>query len=193
LHHAELRQQPTPQLVEAPSSDSAGPGQINVQVKRDMTVLEHGDSIGQEDRLVDIVGDQQDTGLVPTTQLGHQGVHLQPGQRVQRCKGFVEQEEPRLAHQGTGQGNPLRLTPREGTRPGIHLALQPHLAKGGQSTTSGTGLPGLTDDHIAPHAHGRHQPGLLKHGGPRLGNKHLTAVDSLQAEKDAQEGGLATA
>ena len=58
------------------------------------------------------------------TEFGHQRLHLQPGQRVERGEWFVEQEKLRLAHQGSGQRDPLRLTAGERPWPFVGMRLQ---------------------------------------------------------------------
>ena len=85
--------------------------------------------VGQQDRLVDVVGDQQHGRLVPTAQGEQQPVHLDPGERVERAERLVEQEQFGLAHQRAGQRDTLRLSP--GQRPWPHLGLlgQVHLAR----------------------------------------------------------------
>ena len=49
--------------------------------------------VGQRQRLVDVVGDQQDRRSVASPQRDHQLVHLDPGQRVERAERLVEQQQ----------------------------------------------------------------------------------------------------
>ena len=73
--------------------------------------------VGQQDGLVDVVGDQQHGRVVPGAQLPDQVVHADAGQGVEGAEGLVQQQQLRLAHQRPGQGHPLGLAPREGLGP----------------------------------------------------------------------------
>ena len=72
-------------------------------------LVEDEHPVGQRERLVDVVGDEQDRRLVALPELGDEGVHLDPGQRVQRAERLVEQQQVGLADQGAGQRHALRL------------------------------------------------------------------------------------
>ncbi len=63
--------------------------------------------------------------LLPQRQ--HERVHLEPGQRVQRGEGLVEQQQFGLADQGAGERGTLGLTARQGEWPGIEPMGEPDL------------------------------------------------------------------
>src|SRR6478672_9874542 len=68
-------------------------GHVDVDVERDRSVSQHDHPIGQQNRLVDVMGDQQHGGCVATTQVLQQAVHLDARQRVERAERFVEQQQ----------------------------------------------------------------------------------------------------
>jgi hypothetical protein len=53
---------------------------------------EHDGSVGEQQRLVHIVSDEQHRWLVPLPQLCQQPVHAQPRERVQSTKGLIQQQ-----------------------------------------------------------------------------------------------------
>jgi hypothetical protein len=76
----------------------------------DCAVAHHEDAIGQRDGFVDIVGDEQDAGLMIGHQLADQLVHADTGERIERGKRLVEQQKLGLLHQRAGEGNALGLS-----------------------------------------------------------------------------------
>ena len=103
---------------------------------------EHEHPVGQQHRLLDVVGDEQHAGPVAGAQVGHQVLHLEAGQGVEGGEGLVEQEELRLAHEGPGQGHPLGLAAREGAGPGVGLVLEADLAERVAGRGAGRDRPG---------------------------------------------------
>ena len=75
-----------------------------------------GHLVGQGPDVVQVVGDVQD-GYVP---LAHDAPEQRPrglaGLRVQGGQGLVHEQEPRLDHQGSGQGHALLFPARQGGR-----------------------------------------------------------------------------
>ena len=89
----------------------ARPGQVHPGLVGDHTPSQDEDPVGEEQRLVHVVGDEQHAGPVPSPQVEHQPVDGDPGQRVQGAERLVQQEQVGLADQGPGQGGPLGLPP----------------------------------------------------------------------------------
>ncbi len=109
----------------AGAADAAGPWQVELQVQRDPPGAQHEHTVGQQHRLLDVVGDEEDAGPVTGAQVRHEVLHAQASQGVERGEGLVEEEELGFAHEGAGQGDPLGLAARERSRPGVGLASRP--------------------------------------------------------------------
>ncbi len=90
---------------------------------------EHEHPVGQQNGLLDVVGDQEYAGVVAAAQLGHEALHAEAGQGVEGGERLVEEQELGLAHQRPGQRDPLGLSAREGAGPGVGMVLQAHLAQ----------------------------------------------------------------
>ena len=99
-------------------SRSRGRGTLDPLAERDPAAGQHQHPVGQRERLVHVVRDQQHRGLVMRPQPEHQAVHGDRGQRVQRAERLVQQEQAGLADQRPGQGRPLGLAAGQGQRPG---------------------------------------------------------------------------
>ncbi len=88
----------------------AGLRQVDVEDLTDggrRTVTHHDDPIGQQHRLVHVMGDHDHRVVEPGLDL-HQGVlHMGAGQGVQRAEGFVHQQHLGLHGQGPGDADPL--------------------------------------------------------------------------------------
>ena len=92
-------------------------------------VGEHEHPVGEQDRLVDVVGDQQHGRTVLRHSVLQQAVHSDPGERVERTERFVEQQQFGLADQGAGQCDPLRLSARQVHGQLVARAGQAHLGE----------------------------------------------------------------
>ena len=66
-------------------------------------------------------------GPVAQPKRGHQRLHAQPRQRIQRRERLVEQQQFGLAHQSAGEAGALRLAAGQGERPGIDAVGEPDL------------------------------------------------------------------
>ena len=75
--------------------------------------------------------------MVAAAQLGHEALHAEPGQGVQRSKGFVEKQELRLANQGSCQRHALRLPAREGSGPCVGVSLETYFTESGEGSVAG--------------------------------------------------------
>lgn len=65
------------------------------------------DAVGQVERLVDIVGHQDDGGRFRSMNLQQQILHPQASQRIERAEGFVQYEYPRPASERSGKRSAL--------------------------------------------------------------------------------------
>ncbi len=139
----------------------------------DRAVAHHEDPIGQRDGFVDIVGDEQDAGLMIGHQLADQLVHADTGERIERGKRLVEQQKLGLLHQRAGEGNALGLPAGQIARPVVEPVAEADLGErfGGAFAR----IRSLqAERHIAPEIVPRQQPMLLKHHG-RPAGRHDTA------------------
>ncbi len=159
-------------------------------VEGDGAVAQDEHPVGEADGLVDVVGDQQHRGAVALAQLLHEGVHLEPGEGVERPEGLVEQEEGRVADQGPGQGDALGLAPREGLGPHVLVAGEADLGE-----RPPAGLAGLTavlaQDDVVEHRAPWQEAGVLEHDGPSLRHPDLALGAPVEPGEDAQERRLA--
>ena len=75
----------------------------------DLAILHDGDAVGQPDRLVEIMGDEDD-GLVQHVLQPHQLVlHLAADQRIERRERLVEEPDFRLGREAAGDADALLL------------------------------------------------------------------------------------
>ncbi len=150
------------------------------------------DSVGERDRLVDIVGDQQHRRPVPGDQLPDELVHLDPGQCVEGGERLVEQQQFRLADQRPGEGDPLRLPTGEGDRPRLEMATEADLRQRGGGLLLSL-APRQPDRDVAPDPFPRQQPVLLEHHRPLRRHVDCAGVGLVEAGEGPQQGGLAAA
>ncbi|MCY1383975.1 hypothetical protein D9M69_721570 [compost metagenome] len=78
----------------------------------DLAVGQYDDPIGQQDRLIHVMGDQQHCRRMFAPQLNDQSVHANARQGIQRGKGLVHQQQLGFAHQAAGQRHALSFTAR---------------------------------------------------------------------------------
>ena len=97
----------------------------------DPPVPHHQDAVGERNRLVDVMRDEQDTGPVRGDELAHQRVHANASQRIERGERFVEQQQLRLLHQRASKGDALRLAAGQVARPVVEPVAQSDLRQRG--------------------------------------------------------------
>jgi hypothetical protein len=171
----------------------------------------------KHERLVLVVGDEQRRHRQLPEQLGDLRAHVGPQVGVETGEGLVEEKDPRLRREGTGERDPLLLTTRERTGQSVgEIAHPDHLEQG---TDPGTGLGIATPEpawahgprqpigDVGGHRQMREQGPVLEHetdptilcGYVYTGTDHLvpaepdlSAVDPLEPCDRPQERGLAT-
>ena len=132
----------------------------------DPAVLHDGDAVGKPDRLVEIMGDEDDGLAKPRLQADEFVLQLAPDQRVERREGFVEKPELRLDRQRACDAHALLLAARKLARKGglaprkahqpDHLA-RPHLAPLAIDT-----LHLQREGHVVEHGKVRQEREVLK-------------------------------
>src|SRR6202012_1869765 len=83
--------------------------------------------VGEQQRLVDVMGDEQNGHLLGLPYRRQQLLHLEPGLRVQGAKWLVHQHHSWLAGQGPRQLNALAHAPRQLAGQVIQVGAQPDL------------------------------------------------------------------
>ncbi len=77
------------------------------------TLLEHGDAVAHLDRLVDVVGDEENRLADLRLQAQELVLEALAGDRVDGAEGFVHQHHPRVGGKGAGDADTLLLATRE--------------------------------------------------------------------------------
>ena len=70
-------------------------------------VLEDGDAVAEAERLVEVVGDEDDGLLEPALQLHELVLHLAPDQRVERREGLVHEQDLGVGAERAGEADAL--------------------------------------------------------------------------------------
>ncbi len=128
----------------------------------DRAVAHHQDAIGESDRLVDIVRDEQDARLMIGDEFADELVHADAGQRIERGERLVEQQKLGLLDQRAGKGDALGLSAREIARPVVQSFAESDL--GERCSGAFARVRCLqAERHVAPEVVPRQQPMFLKH------------------------------
>jgi hypothetical protein len=91
----------------------ARPRQVHAFIEGDAAVLDQDHTVGQRHGFLHVVRDQQGREAMALPQAFDQPVHPDAGERIERAERFVQQQQPRLVHQGAGQGDALALAARQ--------------------------------------------------------------------------------
>ena len=89
----------------------------------------HDDSIGEQDRLVHVVSDEQHGGAMTSAEPLEQRVHLDAREGVQRAEGLIEQHQLGLAHERSGERHALCLATRKREGPVPRVFGQAHFVE----------------------------------------------------------------
>ena len=172
----------------------------------DASRVEHRKPVAQRQRLILVVGDddERDTHLA-LYRLELQ-LHSLPQLEVERAERFVEQQHARPPDERTGQCDALTLPARQLRRPPRCLIGEAHQVEGVGSASAALGLRDASDLHavldVLRHRHVRKQCVLLEHGvdvpeaGGQPGDVHAAEPDDaggglFESGDHAQHGGLA--
>ena len=165
----------------------------------DLAVLHDGDAVGKPDRLVEIMGDEDDR-LVQHILQPHQFVlHLAADQRVERRKRLVEEPDLGLGRQAAGNAHPLLLAARQFTRVEMLATAKAdqvdHLAGAGLAGGPVHALDAEREGDVFQHVEVRQKREVLEHHAhamaaqlDQLGVRNRQQV--LALELDLAEGRL---
>ncbi len=168
---------------------------------------EDDDAVGEEDRLVDVVGDQDDAVLFAIPQGQQPGLQRDAVEGVQRTERLVQQEQPALGEHRTEECHALAHAARELGRISI---LEPGQAELREAVPCRLAGPPLRDamnfqgeGGVIQCGSPRHQQVALAHVGgmaqPLAGGEHLAVDRDIairlreQPSNDVQQGALAAA
>ena len=158
----------------------------------DAAVAHDHDAVGEGDRLIDVMGDEQHRGVVLPAQLSNQVVHADPGDRVECRERLVEQDQLGLGHQRTRKRDALCLTAGKLFGPSPFAICEVHVGQRLAGSLVGV-RSAQAQGHVAEDALPRQQPVALEHDGPLGGNLDPAAVGPVQTREKSQQGALAAA
>ena len=186
----ELGEQARAQLGEARRIAQTRAGELDAKVEREAALGEHEHPVGEQQGFVDVVGDEQHGGAVAGTQLLHQRVHTDAGERIERAERLVEEEQLRLAHERSGERGTLRLAAGQGLRPVVLVTGQADLAERLATALVGAG-PVLAEHHVVEDGRPWQEPWVLEHHRSALRNGHVTLGAAVDPGERAKQGALA--
>ena len=133
----------------------------------DAPVLHDGDAVGEPDRLVEIVRDEDDGLLQHRLQPQKLVLHLPPDQRIERGERLVEKPDVRVGGERAGDADALLLTAGELVRQIVLAALETdergHLPRARLALLARHALDLERKRHIVEHGEMRQQREVLKH------------------------------
>jgi hypothetical protein len=101
------------------ASEDAWPLEGDGDVDGDARIAKDEHAVGEQDRLFDVVGDEQRRRPVTGAQVADESLHAQSGEGVESGERLVEEEELWVAHQCAGERDALGLAAGEGGGPRI--------------------------------------------------------------------------
>src|SRR5581483_5903140 len=188
----EFGEKPAPQLNKPGIVAIARAGNVDRAAEPHAAAGQHQHAVGEDQRLVDVVGDQQHRGAVPAPQPQHQRVHGDPGQRVERAERLVEQQQAGLADQGAGERGALRLAAGQGEWPGVRLGGEADLGER-LFRDGGWIWCAQAERDVRRDAAPGEQAGFLERDGDRAAHLEFARGVRIQAGQRAQQRGLAGA
>ena len=158
---------------------------------------EHRHAVGQRHRLFLVVGDVDGGDAERALQLLQLGARFQPQLGVEIGEGLVEQEQPRLAHDGAGQRAALLLAARQLAGLAVEQMVDLDLARGFLHRGLDLGLRQLghfeREGDVLVHGHVRVERVALEHHGDvavaRIRRRDVLAVDEDPAGGRRVEAG----
>ncbi len=160
--------------------------------------------VGEVQRLLDVMGDDQDGGGLGGVDLQQQVLHAQPGEGVERAEGLVQQQHLGAAGEGPGERGALGHAARDlagaqvrGVLEADELQQVPHPV----AARGAVGAAGQAEGDVLLECAPGQQARLLEgDGGAVVGARQGRAADpdhsragAVQACDQAQQGGLAAA
>ncbi len=132
-------------------------------------------------------------GPCALAELADQPLHLEPGQRIERCEGLVEEQQLRLANQRAGERCALRFAARERRRPSIGAVREIDFGERCFGARACRCCTVEADDDILPDLLRLDEPRFLEHHRAGLGHPGFAVIGRVEAGKDAQQRRLAAA
>ncbi|MNB95412.1 hypothetical protein D3C75_425850 [compost metagenome] len=192
------------------AGDEGGGGGVVDSIRRgyllDLALIEDADAVAHGERLLLIVGDEDEGDAELALQGFQLELHLLAQLEVQRPQGFVQQQDARLVDEGPGDGDALALAAGELARFAAADAGQAHQLQHLLHLAVALRL-GHTPDHqavadVVPHIHVGEEGVVLEHGvevaiigwhpGAGLAKQpDLPLARVLEARDHPQAGGLA--
>ena len=99
---------------------------IRGPVLEDEPIAHHGHPVGHRERLILVVGHEDEGDAQLLLELLELQLHLTPELEVERTQGFVEEQHRRPVDERSGQGDALLLTATQLPRPAPFVSGQPH-------------------------------------------------------------------
>src|SRR5438270_4864876 len=112
--------------LEADLGDVARPGQVDLVAALDRSRPggDHVDAVAEGDRLLQVVGDEDDRGGARGPEAQELVLHQGAGLHVERAEGLIHEQDPRLVDQALGEGHPLAHAPGKLVRVAVLEARQ---------------------------------------------------------------------
>lgn len=165
------------------------PGQIDDGIVHEAAVRKHECPIGEQYRLLDVVGDEHHGGGMAVPQPQHEPMDLLLRERVEGTERFVEQEQFGIGGEGSGDGDALPLTAGELSRPRRRPVAETDLV---EDRAGARGIrPRRTERDIRAHRSPGDQPRVLEHHrgtGGRRDRRGVVRGD--EPPEKSQEGRL---
>ena len=157
-------------------------------------VAQHHDPVGQRHRLDLVVGDVDHRRAEPAVQLVDLDPHLHAQLGVEVGERLVEEEDPRLAHDGAADRDALALAAGELAGLAVEelarsAGSRRRRATRARSPACGAPIVSRPKERFLRTRHVRvERVGLEHHGEPALGGRHL--VHALAVDQDVAVGDL---
>ena len=149
----------------------AGAVEVDGDVSGDAARVEHDHPVGEHDRLVDVVGDQQDRRPVPGAQLAAAARasgsgSARRGRRTARRPAAAPARGP-----ASGPAPPAAARRRTAGRPGALAAREPDLGQAARRPRPAAPRPAQAERHVVEHPLPGQQPGVLEHHRHLVGHR----------------------
>ena len=149
--------------------------------------------VGEPDRFVDVVGDEEGGDRPARHQVGEFGAQALGERRIERDERLVEHQQIGLDREGARQRDAARQAERQLAREMAAMGGEPERRE--QRVEIGVGRLRRAEPHVLLHGAPRQQPRLLEHHAELavVGQPHGAGVVAIEPGDDAQQRGLAAA